>query len=61
MSAQVIRRRKKTARELAEKMGVTPRTIQNYIAEERADYEGRAAGRRRQHARRPERALRPAR
>lgn len=47
MSAQVIRRRKKTARELAEKMGVTPRTIQNYIAEERADYEGRAADRRR--------------
>ena len=47
MSAQVIRRRKKTARELAEKMGVTTRTSQNYIAEERADYEGRAADRRR--------------
>lgn len=47
MTAQVVRRRKKTAKETAAHLGLSERTVRNYIAEERADYEGRAAGRRR--------------
>lgn len=41
-------RRKGTARELAERLGVSERTIRNYIAEPRADYDARTAAR---HAR----------
>lgn len=41
-------RRKHTARELAERFGVTPRTIQSLVAEERAVYVGRANERRTQ-------------
>lgn len=41
-------RRKHTARELAERFGVSPRTIRNTVAEERAVYEGRANERRTQ-------------
>ena len=39
-------RRKHTARELAERFGVTTRTIQSLVAEERATYEARADARR---------------
>ena len=47
MTAQVVRRRKKTAKETAAHLGLSERTVRNYIAEERADYENRAADRRR--------------
>lgn len=40
--------RQGSARELAPKLGVSERTIRNYLAEPRADYEARAAAR---HAR----------
>ncbi len=39
-------RRKHTARELAERFGVSARTIRNTVAEERTDYEARANARR---------------
>jgi len=39
MSAHKRVKRKHTARELAEKLGVTPRTIRRYMAQPRADYE----------------------
>lgn len=39
-------RRKMTAREAAERLGVSVRTIQNYMAEDRADYLDRAKDRR---------------
>lgn len=35
-------RRKKTARELAARLGVHPRTIQRYIAQPRAEYEAQS-------------------
>ena len=41
-------RRKHTARELGERLGVSPRTIRTYLAEERTDYVARAAARREQ-------------
>jgi len=41
-------RRNHTARELGERFGLTDRTIRSYFAEERADYESRAANRREQ-------------
>lgn len=48
MSAPTIRRRRKaTAREAAEKFGVSIRTIKRLVSEERSDYENRAADRRR--------------
>ncbi|KAA1011866.1 HTH domain-containing protein [Pseudonocardia sp. EV170527-09] len=47
MSAVRPRRRTRTARELAEELDVTPRTIRKYAAEPRADYEQRAKHRRR--------------
>lgn len=42
----IRRRRNQTARALAQRFGVTERTIQNHIAEERQSYEERAAQRR---------------
>lgn len=48
MTALVIRRRKKTAKATARHVGVSVRTIQRWIAEERADYEATAAARRQQ-------------
>ena len=47
MTALVIRRRKKTAKATAKHVGVSVRTIQRWIAEERSTYEDRAAQRRR--------------
>ena len=44
---QIIRRRrKKTAKETAAHLGLSERTVRNYIAEERTTYEDRAAQRR---------------
>jgi len=40
------RRRKMTASEAAKRFGVSPRTIRRVVAEERADYVGRATSRR---------------
>jgi predicted transcriptional regulator len=37
-----VKKRHGTARELAEKWGVTPRTVQRYIAQPRADYEAQS-------------------
>jgi len=42
----VRQRRTRTARELAEEHGVSPRYIRRVVAESREDYEGRAAVRR---------------
>lgn len=42
------RRRRMTAREAAERFGVSPRTIRRVVAEERGEYVGRAASRREQ-------------
>ena len=39
MTALVIRRRKKTAKATAQHVGVSVRTIQRWIAEERSTYE----------------------
>ncbi|NKY60937.1 replication protein RepB [Nocardia flavorosea] len=47
MAAKNPVRRSKTARELAEQFGSSPRTIQRLVAEPRADYELRAAEKRR--------------
>ena len=47
MTALVTRRRKKTAKETAAHVGVSVRTIQRWIAEERTDYQARATERRR--------------
>jgi transposase len=46
MGAQTPARRSKTARELAEEFGVTPRTIQRLVAEPREEYTARARQRR---------------
>lgn len=47
MNSEPVRaRRPRTARELAEEHGVSPRTIQRAVAESREDFEGRAAARR---------------
>ncbi|PBC35038.1 replication protein RepB [Rhodococcus sp. ACS1] len=48
MGAKEPARRTKTARELAEQFGATPRTIRRLIAEPRDDFEARAAARRAQ-------------
>lgn len=50
MPAQIQRRRTKTARELAEKFGVSERTIRTMIAEPRADFLARANAKRQQVA-----------
>lgn len=42
----VRQRRTRTARELAEEHGVSPRFIRRTVAESREDFEGRAAARR---------------
>jgi transposase len=42
MGAEQPRRRKMTAREAANRFGVTTRTIQRIVAEPREDYESRA-------------------
>lgn len=42
----VRRKRKKTAKETAELLGVSERTIRNYIAQERSEYESEAKARR---------------
>jgi len=42
----VRKKRHGTARELAERFGVSPRTVQRLVAEERADYVSRAVSRR---------------
>lgn len=46
MSAETPARRKMTAREGAQRLGVSPRTIQRLVAEPRADFEARAQERR---------------
>ncbi|WP_432489006.1 RNA polymerase sigma factor [Kineococcus sp. SYSU DK018] len=48
MSAQQPGRRKVTAREAAEKYGVSPRTVRRLVAEPRSDFLSRAAARRAQ-------------
>lgn len=42
MTAQTPARRKKTARELAEQFGVSPRTIREIVAEPRNEFEARS-------------------
>jgi DNA-directed RNA polymerase specialized sigma24 family protein len=51
MGAENPQRRKTTAREAAEKLGVHPRTIRRIAAEPRTEYLARAAVRREQAAR----------
>lgn len=46
MTAMRQGRRKGTARDLAARLGVSERTIRNYVAEPRASWEARAADRR---------------
>lgn len=46
MTAETPARRKRTAREAAELLGVSPRTIRNIVAEPRDQYLARAAERR---------------
>lgn len=51
MPARTPKRRKITAREAADILGVTPRTVCNMVAEPRAEYLGRAKARRERAAR----------
>ncbi|WP_237187432.1 helix-turn-helix domain-containing protein [Rothia nasimurium] len=46
MSAQIQRRRNKTARELSKKFGISERTVRTMIAEPREDFIARANKRR---------------
>lgn len=46
MTVKVRRKRSKTAKEVGEKFGMSPRTVRRYMAEYRNDYEKRAAERR---------------
>ncbi|WP_374203758.1 sigma factor-like helix-turn-helix DNA-binding protein [Pseudonocardia sp. ICBG601] len=46
MTARTVQRRTRTARDLAEQFGVTPRTIRAMLAESRDEYERRAQRRR---------------
>ena len=48
MIETVRKKRHGTARELAERFGVSPRTVQRLVAEERSEYVGRAVSRREQ-------------
>lgn len=48
MSAEHAVRRKRTAREIAEQLGVSPRTVRRFVAEPRDDYLSRAEQRRQQ-------------
>lgn len=45
MGAKVARRRTKTAREVAEKFGMSERHLRRFVAEPRAEFELRAAAR----------------
>lgn len=45
MAAELPMRRKQSARKIAEKLGVTPRTIQSIMAEPRSEFEARARAR----------------
>ncbi|MFC8047974.1 replication protein RepB [Nocardia sp. NPDC057353] len=47
MGAEHPIRRTKTAREMAEQMGISVRSVRNIVAEPRSDYEGRAVEKRR--------------
>ncbi|WP_072751357.1 sigma factor-like helix-turn-helix DNA-binding protein [Rhodococcus maanshanensis] len=47
MGAVTPARRTETAREVAERLGISPRTVRNIMAEPRAEFEARAAERRR--------------
>jgi len=42
MGAIDTTRRRKTAREIAERLGVSPRTVRRYMAQPRADYEAQS-------------------
>lgn len=46
MSATVQRKRKKTAREISERLGLSERTVRNYMAQPREHYERTAEERR---------------
>jgi DNA-binding CsgD family transcriptional regulator len=46
MGAENPKRRTKTAKQLADELGVSERSIRNIVAEPRDDYEGRAAEKR---------------
>lgn len=46
MSAEHAVRRKRTAREVADQLGVSPRTVRRFVAEPRKAYLGRAEERR---------------
>lgn len=48
MSAEHAVRRKRTAREVAEQLGVSPRTVRRFVAEPRDAYLSRAEQRRQQ-------------
>lgn len=48
MSAEHSIRRKRTAREIAEQLSVSPRTVRRFVAEPRAEYLTRAEQRRKQ-------------
>ncbi|WP_301851166.1 sigma factor-like helix-turn-helix DNA-binding protein [Rhodococcus pyridinivorans] len=48
MSAETPVRRNRTARELADRLGISPRTVRKIMAEPRGEYEARAAERRQQ-------------
>ncbi|SEK70541.1 sigma factor-like helix-turn-helix DNA-binding protein [Rhodococcus maanshanensis] len=47
MGAEIPARRIMSAREVAERLGISPRTVRNIMAEPRAEFEARAAERRR--------------
>ncbi|SEK86519.1 sigma factor-like helix-turn-helix DNA-binding protein [Rhodococcus maanshanensis] len=47
MGAATPARRTSSAREVAERLGISPRTVRNIMAEPRAEFEARAAERRR--------------
>lgn len=42
MGAIDTTRRRKSAREIAERLGVSPRTVRRYMAQPRADYEAKS-------------------
>lgn len=50
MPAQIQKRRTKTAREIAEKFGISERTVRTMIAEPRDEYLARASTKREQAA-----------
>ncbi|MFE5708110.1 helix-turn-helix domain-containing protein [Rhodococcus koreensis] len=48
MGAETPTRRKRTAREIAEQLGASPRTVRRIVAEPRGEFEARAEARRAQ-------------